>query len=190
MIFDEIVFKSAAAFLLWFAWYRTLELHTFNSFSGFIKIFAVDILLLARVLLLLLFFIFFGNALFNYIFYTIPNLNICFGRGFPIVDAIFLGESFTLLFRYVSIIFQIYLVSNENFDYASTGVLLNGLHPRFDIFERVGVSNTEGDHDSISLLVKGLCQSLESLLASSIPKFDSLRVACFRGILTFFEIQT
>ena len=84
-------------------------------------------------------------------------------------DIKMISELFGLLIRNLSLILKILLVSNQDSRNAISSVLINFAHPLRDLRERFSVSDIISDDNTVGSFVITAGDSLESLLASSVP---------------------
>ena len=104
-------------------------------------------------------------------------------------DIKMISKFFGFLIWNLSLILQIFLVSNENSRNVFLCMLINFAHPLRNFWERFSVCDIIGDNNAVSALVITAGDGLESLLSSSIP---NLKFYCFAINVNSsnFEINT
>ena len=94
-----------------------------------------------------------------------------------------------LVIWHLPLVFKIFLVTNKDSRNVFLGMLVDLTHPFRNLGKRISVSDIIGDNDTVSTLVVGRSDSLESLLSGSIPDLEldglSVNVDC-----SDFEIYT
>ncbi len=69
------------------------------------------------------------------------DVDLIFGRSLEELHAQAVGELLALLVRHLSLVFQVALVSDQNFNDVRTGVLSDLTEPSLDVLERLTVGN-------------------------------------------------
>ena len=106
-----------------------------------------------------------------------------FGRCLVVVNPKLLGGLLSFLEWDLPVLRQVNFVPHENPRNSVFGVLVNRVDPSRDTIERILICNVVGDNDSIGLLVEGVGESLESLLASSVPNLNINVSSVLGGVL-------
>ena len=83
-----------------------------------------------------------------------------------------IGKFFCLLVWYLSLIFQILLVSYENSWDIFLSMFINFAHPLWNLRERFSISDIISDNNTMGTLIITACDSLESFLTCSIPNLQ------------------
>ena len=122
--------------------------------------------------------------------HQIGNTSICLCARLEIAYLITICEFFGLLFAYLSLCNQVYLVTNQNYRQTLVFILENALNPVVYISESFRLRQIKDNDHSICIPEKAICQLAESVLSSSVPNFDS---TVFVGIALVFyhgEVDT
>ena len=83
-----------------------------------------------------------------------------------------IGKFFCLLVWYLSLIFQILLVSYENSWDIFLSMFINFAHPLWNLRERFSISDIISDNNTVGTLIITASDSLESLLTCGIPNLQ------------------
>ena len=83
-----------------------------------------------------------------------------------------IGKFFCLLVWYLSLIFQILLVSYENSWDIFLSMFINFAHPLWNLRERFSISDIISDNNTVGTLIITASDSLESLLPCGIPNLQ------------------
>ena len=153
----SIYFISACATLLFFS---------------FVSVGFLDLKTLLSRWLSLSFSIFNICRLLKNILHAFLYINVHFSTHIIILTSIFTCSLLCSFFGHFSFLFEITLVSHENFGNVRTGMLISSFDPFTNVVETSLIGDIVGNDHAISFFVERLSQSLKSLLACSVPYLD------------------
>ena len=115
--------------------------------------------------------------------HQIGNTSICLRASLKVAYLITICEFLSLLFAYLSLCNEVYLVSNQNYRQALVFILEYALNPVVYISKRFRLRQIKDNNYSVCIPEKAICQLTESVLPSSVPNFNS---AVFSGVAFVF----
>ena len=117
------------------------------------------------------------------VIHEIGNPSICLRTSLKIAYLITICEFFSLLFAYLSLCHEVYLVANQHYWQTLVFILENALYPIVYISESFWLRQIKDNDDPICISEKAIRQLSESVLSSSVPNLDS---TVFVGIAPVF----